>query len=445
MEQTATAPSLHEPITAFIAYSHKDIRHLAKLHDHLSPLRNQGRLDDWHDRQIDPGQEWEQKIDDRLFNDRIILLLVSSNFLASKYCWEKEMTVALDRHEVQDAIVIPIIVSDCDWQIAPFRALEALPEKGKAVTRWSNRESAWRNVAEGVRRVLDSLQGGQDASGIAGTSSATRRHGRIREENQAILRVVPHDDHAGPWIYRISSGQASADVKFDVENIGKAPARDVTTWVSIGDSPRVEGTSVRLIPSLGKHRLGFVLPFPKPFPGAPDSPVPDDYPDSPLIDLVLRYKDFHHELGEQETEPFCFRFARSTDRARWRPRVEPCDSSRLRLSQSSATPRLPGLTHEENEILRQLVRRAATKHSLFNPSITSRRAGDNEWAYYSDLKRGIVGQSFDPEDKENFTPSRDFLQQLVPTYVSPEVHRTNTVYHLNRVLFVAYGFESPVG
>src|SRR5215218_8927405 len=115
MSHIALVSDPQEPVTAFIAYSHEDRRHLAKLHQHLSLLRNQGKLDDWHDRRIDPG-------------------LVSPAFMASKYCWEKEMTVAMERHDAGDATVIPIIVRDCDWKTAPFGKLEALPEKGKAVT-----------------------------------------------------------------------------------------------------------------------------------------------------------------------------------------------------------------------------------------------------------------------------------------------------------------------
>src|SRR5215207_8492878 len=170
MPSIAPVTDPQEPVTACIAYSHEDKRHLTKLHQHLSLLRNQGKLDAWHDRQIDPGQEWEQAIDDRLYSDKIILLLVSPSFMASKYCWEKEMKVAIGRHDAGDAIAIPIIVRDCDWKTAPFGKLEALPEKGKAVTLWSNRDSAWRNVAEGIRRILESIHSEHGAQEIAGVA-----------------------------------------------------------------------------------------------------------------------------------------------------------------------------------------------------------------------------------------------------------------------------------
>jgi internalin A len=48
----------------------------------------------------------------------IILLLVSADFIASDYCYEKELTSALERHEKGAARVIPIIVRDVHWRIA---------------------------------------------------------------------------------------------------------------------------------------------------------------------------------------------------------------------------------------------------------------------------------------------------------------------------------------
>lgn len=157
MTDSVAQSSPQEPVTAFIAYSHEDISHLRKLHQHLSLLKHEDKLDAWHDRRIDPGQEWERAIDNRLYNDQFILLLISPGFMSSKYCWEQEMTTAMQRHDAGEATVVPIIVRDVDWHGAPFGKLEALPEKGRAVTLWSNRDSAWRNVAEGIRTVVESL------------------------------------------------------------------------------------------------------------------------------------------------------------------------------------------------------------------------------------------------------------------------------------------------
>jgi internalin A len=88
----------------------------------------------------------------------IILLLVSADFIASDYCYEKELTRALERHEKGEALVIPVLVRDVNWRIAPFAKLQALPKDGRAVTRWRDRDAAWRNVSEGIERVVEEIR-----------------------------------------------------------------------------------------------------------------------------------------------------------------------------------------------------------------------------------------------------------------------------------------------
>jgi TIR domain len=89
----------------------------------------------------------------------IILLLISSDFIASNYCYEKEMKRALERHNAKEARVIPVIVRDCDWDIEPLRKLQALPKAGKAVKLWPDKDTAWKNVAEGISRVIGEMKG----------------------------------------------------------------------------------------------------------------------------------------------------------------------------------------------------------------------------------------------------------------------------------------------
>src|SRR5262249_27655165 len=87
----------------------------------------------------------------------IILLLVSADFIASDYCYEKELKRALERHEKGEARVIPVIVRDVNWRSAPFAKLTALPANWTAVTLWPNKDSAWRDVAEGIARVVEEM------------------------------------------------------------------------------------------------------------------------------------------------------------------------------------------------------------------------------------------------------------------------------------------------
>jgi internalin A len=149
----------NDALRLFYSYSHKDEHLRDELETHLKLLQRQGLIQNWHDRRILPGSDWEDDIDDNLERADIILLLISADFIASDYCYAKEMTRALERHEKGEATVIPIILRDINWQAAPFARLGVLPKDGKAITLWSNRDSAWRDVEMGIRQVVESRMG----------------------------------------------------------------------------------------------------------------------------------------------------------------------------------------------------------------------------------------------------------------------------------------------
>lgn len=154
------APQTAEPVPLelFYSYSHKDKKLRDKLDNHLSLLQRQGFINEWHDRMIEAGDDWESEIDEHLESAHLILLLVSDDFIASDYCYSIEMNRALERHGQEEARVIPVILRPVDWESSPLGKLQALPEGGKAVTLWRNRDEALRSVAKGIRNIVRSFQ-----------------------------------------------------------------------------------------------------------------------------------------------------------------------------------------------------------------------------------------------------------------------------------------------
>jgi hypothetical protein len=125
-----------------------------ELETHLKLLQRQGTISVWQDRKITAGTEWKGQIDKNLESAQIIVLLVSADFIASDYCYDTEMKVALRRHEQQTAHIVPIILRKVDsWESAEFGKLQALPTGGKPVTLWADRDSAWADVTKGIREV----------------------------------------------------------------------------------------------------------------------------------------------------------------------------------------------------------------------------------------------------------------------------------------------------
>jgi hypothetical protein len=154
MTDTSSSP---KPVEVFFSYSHKDEELRDELAIHLKMLQRQGIIQNWHDREISAGTEWAGKIDQKLNSARLILLLISPNFLGSDYCYDLEMTQAMKRHEAGDARVVPIILRPVDWNGAPFERLQALPKNAKPVTTWSNRDEAFLNIAQGIRKTVQEL------------------------------------------------------------------------------------------------------------------------------------------------------------------------------------------------------------------------------------------------------------------------------------------------
>jgi formylglycine-generating enzyme required for sulfatase activity len=147
-----------KPLTLFYSYSHKDEALREKLEEQLAVLRRRGLITAWHDREIIAGEDWKGKIDERLDSADIILLLVSPSFLASDYCWDREMTRALERHDLGEAQVIPVILRPCLWQEGPFAKLQAVPKDARPVTQWQDADEAFFNVASAIRLAIEELQ-----------------------------------------------------------------------------------------------------------------------------------------------------------------------------------------------------------------------------------------------------------------------------------------------
>ena len=141
----------------FFSYCHKDETMRDELETHLKLLERDGVISAWHDRHIQAGRPWDDEIDHYLNSSKIILLLVSADFLASDYCCGKEVSRALERHHKREARVIPVILRTCDWETAPFSNLQALPKDAKPVATWKDRDAAWTDVAKGIRVVAEQI------------------------------------------------------------------------------------------------------------------------------------------------------------------------------------------------------------------------------------------------------------------------------------------------
>ncbi|MCB0617307.1 MAG: toll/interleukin-1 receptor domain-containing protein [Saprospiraceae bacterium] len=138
----------------FLSYAHKDQALQQQLDAHFAALKRSGRITWWDDTLIQPGSEWHDEIHNRIRQADLILLLVSADFLNSKYIWEHELTIALERQARGEVRVVPVILRPCDWQDTPFARLQALPAGAKPVTQWNDADEAFLNVVLQIKQIL---------------------------------------------------------------------------------------------------------------------------------------------------------------------------------------------------------------------------------------------------------------------------------------------------
>lgn len=144
-----------EKLKVFMSYAHEDKAMKTELDKALIALKKNKKIDVWQDQECQPGQEWDSIIKNELLAADIILLLISVDFNNSRYIWEQELAVAMQRHEKDEARVIPVILRTCDWHDMPYGKLQALPTGGVPVTKMEDRDEAYTNIAKGIRNVVE--------------------------------------------------------------------------------------------------------------------------------------------------------------------------------------------------------------------------------------------------------------------------------------------------
>lgn len=146
-------------IEVLLCYAQEDEDEIVELAIHLGVLRRQGFFDIWHHSEISAGVEWRQVTDEHLKTAHIVVLLISQYFMNSDYCYCVEMAQAMERHEQGTARIIPVILRPVYYQRAPFAKLEPLPANRKPIKSWRNRDEAFFDVAEGIRKAAEELHG----------------------------------------------------------------------------------------------------------------------------------------------------------------------------------------------------------------------------------------------------------------------------------------------
>jgi hypothetical protein len=141
-------------LQVFISYSRKDQAFLEHFRGHLTPYERGRELEVWADPLIEPGADWMDEIFRNLDRAHIMILLVSMDSLASKFCIEKEVARAMER----GIEVVPVLIRACRYDVdSPLRAIQGIRRSGNPVGKAKN-DPAWVEVTKELDAVFDRVR-----------------------------------------------------------------------------------------------------------------------------------------------------------------------------------------------------------------------------------------------------------------------------------------------
>ena len=183
-------------LRVFCGYAHEDQELFRQLKNALTVFIRQHTMSVWHYGDLLPGAQWENEIERQLNTADIIVLLISPAFMASDYCWSKEMQWAITRHTTGEALVIPVLLkSTPGWETTPLGAIQALPTGAKPITAWKSREEALVDVVDGLRRVVEAVQK-QDRYPVGEYWVNIRAHACITLQGERLQKEIPAEEEA---------------------------------------------------------------------------------------------------------------------------------------------------------------------------------------------------------------------------------------------------------
>ena len=135
----------------FFSYAPEDEASRERLEKHLSLLRWQGVINTWHRRSIPAGEEEDPAWRSALADAEIILLLLSADYLASR--WENEFALLLERHRGGEAQVLVVLLRAVDRTEASLSQFPLIPRGGRSIAAFQDEDEAWAEVAEAIRSI----------------------------------------------------------------------------------------------------------------------------------------------------------------------------------------------------------------------------------------------------------------------------------------------------
>ena len=138
-----------------VIYARPDRPYLDRVLVHLRPLERAG-VEVWSDVRLRPGDAWREEIARAIERSRVVVALVSADFLASEYVAVHELPPILAAAAAGRLRVLPLIVGPSGFARSPLAGLQTVNDPRRPLVALSDadREAVYARLAEAVEAAL---------------------------------------------------------------------------------------------------------------------------------------------------------------------------------------------------------------------------------------------------------------------------------------------------
>lgn len=138
---------VNNKVNIFISYAHTDEKWLDKLKKHLKVLsKYTDSVEYWDDTRLRGGDKWREEITKAIERASVVILMVSTDFLASDFISNDELPPILRKAEEEGTRIIPLIVSPCSFELSEISEFQAINSPDRTLADLGDNEAAIERV-----------------------------------------------------------------------------------------------------------------------------------------------------------------------------------------------------------------------------------------------------------------------------------------------------------
>jgi hypothetical protein len=200
--------------TLFISYSHKENEAhewLERLKAFLDGVQETLPLSVWSDEEIEPGEEWQRKIEAAIAQAGAAVLLVGRDFLASSFIKNEELPPLLRAHGAGTLRLYMLVVTHCLWEFSALGKYQAFNDPNRPLEGMKKPEqNRWLHNL--CRKILEDAHSAATASQRGDANHSRGVPSEFATERASSEEVAPQPQSPRDLRGTIAAIQAQLDL-----------------------------------------------------------------------------------------------------------------------------------------------------------------------------------------------------------------------------------------